>query len=68
MGSWQLHYTSNALCIVGGICEFKSGFKALRAIRILHDMEIMGEKIVLRADLKNTDILESFLGKYLITN
>lgn len=43
-----------------GFCEFGSPDAGLRAIRLLHDMEIGGKKLVVKVDAKTKTVLDEY--------
>lgn len=46
-----------------GFCEYAGPDAGLRAIRILHDMEIGAKKLVVKVDAKTKVVLDQFKGK-----
>lgn len=47
-----------------GFCEYSSPDAALRAIRLLHDLEIGDKKLVVKVDAKTKLILDTYKGKF----
>ena len=45
-----------------GFCEFLNPDSALRAIRLLHDKEIGGNPLVVKADSKSNALLDQYKG------
>jgi len=45
-----------------GFCEFAGPDPALRAIRLLHEMDIGGKKLVVKVDAKTKTDLDEFKG------
>lgn len=43
-----------------GFCEYYGAEAALRAIKVLHDMEVGGKKLVVKVDSKAQEILDQF--------
>ena len=53
-----------SLVLEFGVCHFTSALNALRAIRILHGMKVMENKLkVTLVDPKNKDVMDAFVGK-----
>lgn len=52
------------ICAAFGFCEFGSPDAGLRAIRILHEMEIGNKKLVVKVDAKTKTVLDEFKGKF----
>lgn len=46
-----------------GFCEFAGPDAGLRAIRLLHDMEVGNKKLVVKVDAKTKVVLDQFKGK-----
>lgn len=49
-----------------GFCEYAGPDAGLRAVRLLHDMEIGTKKLVVKVDAKAKVVLDQFKGKLLI--
>lgn len=47
-----------------GFCEFGNPDAALRAIRLLHELEIGPRKLVVRVDAKTQAVLDEYKGFY----
>lgn len=47
-----------------GFCEYAGPDAGLRAIRILHDMEIGNKKLVVKVDAKTKVVLDQFKGSF----
>lgn len=47
-----------------GFCEFGNPDAALRAIRLLHDLDICGKKLVLKVDAKTKTVLDEFKSEF----
>lgn len=45
-----------------GFCEFAGPDAGLRAVRLLHDMEVGNKKLVVKFDAKTKGILDQFKG------
>lgn len=56
----MLHFLHAAF----GFCEFGSPDAGLRAIRILHEMEIGNKKLVVKVDAKTKTVLDEFKGNF----
>jgi RNA-binding protein 25 len=48
-----------------GFCEYAGPDAGLRAIRLLHDMEIGTKKLLAKVDAKTKVVLDEFKGKHL---
>ena len=48
-----------------GFCEFSTPEAALRAISLLHDLEIGEKKMVVKVDAKTKVILDNYKGEFL---
>lgn len=48
-----------------GFCEYGSPDSGLRAIRLLHDMELGGKKLVVKVDAKTKTVLDEYKGIYI---
>lgn len=46
-----------------GFCEFNGPDAGLRAVRLLHDLEVGDKKLVVKVDAKTSNLLEEFKGK-----
>jgi RNA-binding protein 25 len=49
-----------------GFCEFGSPDSGLRAIRLLHDMDLGGKKLVVKVDAKTKTVLDEYKGIVLL--
>ena len=47
-----------------GFCEYAGPDAGLRAVRLLHDMEIGNKKLVVKVDAKTKVVLDQFKGIY----
>jgi RNA recognition motif-containing protein len=45
-----------------GFCEYGSPDSGLRAVRLLHDFEIGGKKLVVKVDAKTKVVLDEYKG------
>jgi RNA-binding protein 25 len=45
-----------------GFCEFNGPDAGLRAVRLLHDIEVGDKKLVVKVDAKTSTVLEEFKG------
>lgn len=45
-----------------GFCEYGSPDSGLRAIRLLHDMDLGGKKLVVKVDAKTKTVLDEYKG------
>lgn len=45
-----------------GFCEFGSPDSGLRAIRLLHDMDLGTKKLVVKVDAKTKTVLDEYKG------
>lgn len=45
-----------------GFCEFGCPDSGLRAIRLLHDMDLGGKKLVVKVDAKTKTVLDEYKG------
>lgn len=52
----------NVIFLAFGFCEFGNPDAALRAIRMLHEMEIGNRKLVVKVDAKAQAVLEEYKG------
>lgn len=52
------------MVVAFGFCEFGNPDAALRAIRLLHEMEIGNRKLVVKVDAKAQEVLEEYKGMY----
>lgn len=46
-----------------GFCEFNGPDAGLRAVRLLHDLEVGDKKLVVKVDAKTSSVLEEFKGE-----
>ncbi|KAK2707802.1 RNA-binding protein 25-like isoform X2 [Artemia franciscana] len=61
--SWKRVQGASGVLQAFGFCEFASPESALRAIRVLHDWQIMDKKLVVKVDAKTKTLLEEFKTK-----
>lgn len=47
-----------------GFCEYNGPDSGLRAVRLLHDLEVGDKKLVVKVDAKTNSVLEEFKGMY----
>lgn len=50
-----------------GFCEFNGPDAGLRAVRLLHELEVGDKKLVVKVDAKTSSVLEEFKGKILLS-
>lgn len=49
-----------------GFCEYNGPDSGLRAVRLLHDLEVGDKKLVVKVDAKTNSVLEEFKGIYFV--
>ncbi|XP_065345982.1 RNA-binding protein 25 [Cloeon dipterum] len=60
VNSWKRVQGTSGRAPAFGFCEYASPDSGLRAVRLLHDFEIGGKKLVVKVDTKTKEVLDEF--------
>lgn len=61
MSNWKRVHGTNGKLQAFGFCDFVFEESAMRAMRILHDLEVCDKKLLVKVDAKTQERLEKFI-------